>query len=149
VICKQATLYGITEWQEYKQMLNVKEAGVYQIVLRWYNPATGEQDTLYKPAAIDSVIVEEYLCSPVEDIQYVDRKATSASFKWFGGKNKNFQVVVSEYAHLGDPGLVEDSYCIARENIKQVHNTPSQVLNLTPNIHSMSNLYAQERLPSG
>ena len=117
VICKQATLYGITEWQEYKQMLNVKEAGVYQIVLRWYNPATGEQDTLYKPAAIDSVIVEEYLCSPVEDIQYVDRKATSASFEWFGGKNKNFQVVVSEYAHLGDPGLVEDSYCIARENI--------------------------------
>ena len=95
----------VAEWTWFKQSLDIEEPGIYTLALYWYNPSAGEPYAT--PAAIDSVIVEEYLCTTPKDIEFVNRGASEVSLKWFGGKCKNFEYVLSRYAKLGNPALID------------------------------------------
>ena len=95
----------VADWTWFKQSLDIEEPGIYTLALYWYNPSAGEPYAT--PAAIDSVIVEEYLCTTPKDIEFVNRGANEVSLKWFGGKCKNFEYVLSRYAKLGNPSLID------------------------------------------
>ncbi len=96
---------NVEDWTWYRTSLDVEEAGIYTLALYWYNPSAGEPYAT--PAAIDSVIVEEYLCTTPKDIEFANRAANEVSLKWFGGKCKNFEYVLSRYANLGNPALID------------------------------------------
>lgn len=99
-------MYQKDEWIWVNKTLDVEEAGIYSIAIFWYNASVGVQ---YGQAiAVDSVIAEEYLCTTPKDIEYTNRAANEASLKWFGGKCKNFEYVLSRYAKLGNPALIDD-----------------------------------------
>ena len=95
----------VAEWTWFKQSLDIEEPGIYTLAIYWYNPSAGEPYAT--PAAIDSVIVEEYLCTTPKNIEFVERKANEVTIKWFGGKCKNFEYVLSRYANLGNPALID------------------------------------------
>ena len=93
------------EWIWVTKSIDVEEAGIYTLAIFWYNASVGAQ---YGEAiAVDSVIVEEYLCTTPKDIEYTNRTANEVSLKWFGGKCKNFEYVLSRYAKLGNPALID------------------------------------------
>ena len=93
------------EWIWVTKSIDVEEAGIYTLAIFWYNASVGAQ---YGEAiAVDSVIVEEYLCTTPKDIEYTNRTANEVSLKWFGGKCKNFEYVLSRYANLGNPALID------------------------------------------
>ena len=96
---------NVADWTWFKQSLDITEPGIYTLALYWYNPSAG--DAYATPAAVDSVIVEEYLCTTPKDFEFVERKANTATISWFGGKCKNFEYVVSKYANLGLPNLID------------------------------------------
>ena len=96
---------NVADWTWFKQSLDITEPGIYTLALYWYNPSAG--DAYATPAAVDSVIVEEYLCTTPKDFEFVDRKANTATISWFGGQCKNFEYVVSKYANLGMPNLID------------------------------------------
>ena len=97
---------NVADWTWFKQALDIEEPGIYTLALYWYNPSAGE-DEYSTPAAIDSVIVEEYLCTTPKDVEFAERKASEVTLKWFGGKCKNFEYVLSRYAKLGNPALID------------------------------------------
>ncbi len=93
------------EWIWVTKSIDVEEAGIYTLAIFWYNASVGAQ---YGEAiAVDSVIVEEYLCTTPKNFEFVERKANTATISWFGGKCKNFEYVVSKYANLGMPNMIE------------------------------------------
>jgi len=96
---------NVADWTWYKTALDVEEAGIYTLAFYWYNPSAGEP--FAQDAAIDSVMVEEYLCTTPKDIEFTNRAANEVSLKWFGGKCKNFEYVLSRYANLGNPALID------------------------------------------
>ena len=96
---------NVADWTWFKQSLDIEEPGIYTLALYWYNPSAGEPYAT--PAAIDSVIVEEYLCTTPKNIEFVARKANEVTLSWFGGKCKNFEYVLSRYAKLGNPSLID------------------------------------------
>ncbi|MGN0227857.1 MAG: fibronectin type III domain-containing protein [Paludibacteraceae bacterium] len=96
---------NVADWTWFKQSLDITEPGIYTLALYWYNPSAG--DAYATPAAVDSVIVEEYLCTTPKDFEFVERKANTATISWFGGQCKNFEYVVSKYANLGMPNLID------------------------------------------
>lgn len=93
------------EWIWVTKSIDVEEAGIYTLAIFWYNASVGAQ--YGEPIAVDSVIVEEYLCTTPKDFEFVDRKANTATISWFGGQCKNFEYVVSKYANLGMPNLID------------------------------------------
>lgn len=104
-------MYQKDEWIWVNKTLDVEEAGIYSIAIFWYNASVGVQ---YGQAiAVDSVIAEEYLCTTPKDIEYTNRAANEVSLKWFGGKCKNFEYVLSRYAKLGNPALIDDEDKVA------------------------------------
>ena len=96
---------AIADWTWFKQSLDVEEPGIYTLALYWCNASVG--DKLVQQAAVDSVIVEEYLCTTPKNFELVEAKATEMTISWFGGKCKNFEYVVSQYANLGMPNLID------------------------------------------
>ena len=97
--------YQKDEWIWVSKSIEVEEAGIYTLAIFWYNASVGAQ---YGEAiAVDSVIVEEYLCTTPKNFEFVERKANTATISWFGGKCKNFEYVVSKYANLGMPNMIE------------------------------------------
>ncbi len=95
----------VADWTWYRQSLDIEEPGIYTLAIYWYNPSAGEPYAT--PAAIDSVIVEEYLCTTPKSIEFVNRAANAVTLKWFGGQCKNFEYVLSRYANLGDPAMID------------------------------------------
>ncbi len=87
-------------WKLFTRQLDITEPGEYDVVIVWTNNTT---ETPGLPVAIDSVSVTEYLCTNPSDFEFTERSAHSAAFKWFAGKCKNFEYVVSRYANLGNP----------------------------------------------
>jgi len=99
------------EWIWATKSLDVEEAGTYTLAIFWYNASVGAQ---YGQAiAVDSVIVEEYLCTTPKNIEYTSRAAEEVSLKWFGGKCKNYEYVLSRYAKLGNPALIDNEDKVA------------------------------------
>jgi len=118
----------VEDWTWYRTSLDIEEAGIYTLALYWYNPSAGEPYAT--PAAIDSVIVEEYLCTTPKDIEFTNRAANEVSLEWFGGKCKNFEYVLSRYAKLGNPALIDAEDKVAYGTL---NNGPQVTLtNLAP-----------------
>ena len=99
------------EWIWVTKNVDVEEAGIYTLALFWYNASVGAQ---YGQAlAVDSVIVEEYLCTTPKNVEFVERKANAVTLKWFAGQCKNFEYVISRYAKLGMPNLIDEEDKVA------------------------------------
>lgn len=94
------------EWATITQVFDIKQAGEYLLALSWTNSGVGKPDM---PLAVDSVCVEEYFCTESSKVEWVKRSGDEIILKWFGGKNKKFEYVVSEYKNLGNPALIEDA----------------------------------------
>lgn len=103
--------YHENEWIWTTKTLDVEEAGIYTLAIFWYNASVGAQ---YGQAiAVDSVIVEEYLCTTPKNIEFTNRGANEVSLKWFSGRCKNFEYVLSRYANLGNPNLIDEEDKVA------------------------------------
>lgn len=119
----------VADWTWFKQSLDIEEPGIYTLALYWYNPSAGEPYAT--PAAIDSVIVEEYLCTTPKDIEFTKRAANEVSLKWFGGKCQNFEYVLSKYANLGNPALIDVEDKVAYGTLNE--GPQVTISNLMPN----------------
>lgn len=93
------------EWVWMSKSLDVEEGGIYSLAIYWYNASVGAKTG--QPVAVDSVIVEEYLCTTPKNFEFVEAKATEVTIGWFGGKCKDFEYVVSKYANLGMPNMID------------------------------------------
>ena len=103
--------YHQDEWIWVHKKLDIAEPGAYSVAVYWYNASVGAKKG--EPVAVDSVIVEEYLCTTPNDIEFTGRAANEVSLKWFGGQCKNFDYVLSRYAKLGNPALIDEEDKIA------------------------------------
>ena len=59
------------------------------------------------PLAVDSVIVEEYFCTPPSGVEFIKLTTDEVALKWFAGRCQNFEYVVSRYSKLGNPQLID------------------------------------------
>ncbi|MCR5050112.1 MAG: choice-of-anchor J domain-containing protein [Paludibacteraceae bacterium] len=137
-----SALQDIFEYENRMTTLDIVEPGVYTIAMLWKNAGTG---TTIAPAAIDSVIVEEYLCTKPSKFEYSSRSAHSVGIKWFAGKCKDFEYVVSRYSNLGNPALIEEEDKVAFGTLSE-----GPQLNLT-NLKACTNysLYVRTVCPEG
>lgn len=131
------------EWIWVTKSMDVEEAGIYTLAIFWYNASVGAQ---YGEAiAVDSVIVEEYLCTTPKDFEFVERKANTATISWFGGKCKNFEYVVSKYANLGMPNLIDAEDKVAAGTLTD--GPQLTITDLLPN--TAYSLYVRTICPDG
>lgn len=135
--------YQQDEWIWVTKSIDVEEAGTYTLAIYWYNASVGAQ---YGEAiAVDSVIVEEYLCTTPKDFEFVERKANTATISWFGGKCKNFEYVVSKYANLGMPNLIDAEDKVAAGTLTD--GPQVTITDLLPN--TAYSLYVRTICPDG
>ena len=140
VMGKQNT---VADWTWHNISLDIEEPGIYTLCFYWYNPSAGEPYAT--PAAIDSVVVEEYLCTTPKDFTFAERKARTVTVEWFSGKCKDFEYVVSKYANLGMPNLIDAEDKIAAGTI---NNGPQVTVNgLLPNTDY--SIYVRTICPDG
>ena len=131
------------EWIWVTKSIDVEEAGIYTLAIFWYNASVGAQ---YGEAiAVDSVIVEEYLCTTPKDFEPVEAKATEMTISWFGGKCKNFEYVVSQYAKLGMPNLIDAEDKVAAGTLTD--GPQVTITDLLPN--TAYSLYVRTICPDG
>lgn len=138
---------GITDWTWVNTNLDIEEAGIYTLAIYWYNSSSADAANLpyALPLAVDSVIVEEYLCTTPKNFEFVERKARTVTVEWFGGKCKDFEYVVSKYANLGMPNLIDAEDKIAAGTI---NNGPQVTVNgLLPNTDY--SIYVRTICPDG
>lgn len=108
-------LSGKSEWDTYTNVFNVKQPGTYMIVLQWYNGWSGS--TIMQPGAVDSIRIEEYPCTEIEDLTLTSVTGNTASFTWYGGQCKNFEVIVATLKNSGIPEALDDAYVVKKETI--------------------------------
>ena len=138
---------GITDWTWVNTNLDIEEAGIYTLAIYWYNSSSADAANLpyALPLAVDSVIVEEYLCTTPKNFEFVERKARTVTVEWFGGKCKDYEYVVSKYANLGMPNLIDAEDKIAAGTI---NNGPQVTVNgLLPNTDY--SIYVRTICPDG
>lgn len=107
------SVYNTPEWKWVNTSMDIETPGIYTLAIYWTNLSAVAANPYETGAAIDSVIVEEYLCTTPKDIKFANRTATEVSIQWFGGKCKNFEYVVSKYANLGMPNLIDEEDKVA------------------------------------
>lgn len=134
---------AIANWTWSRQSVDILEPGIYTLAIYWYNASVGEQ--LVQQLAVDSVIVEEYLCTTPKDFEFVERKANTATISWFGGKCKNFEYVVSKYANLGIPNLIDAEDKVAAGTLTD--GPQLTITDLLPN--TAYSLYVRTICPDG
>ena len=135
--------YQKDEWIWVSKSIDVEEAGIYTLAIFWYNASVGAQ---YGEAiAVDSVIVEEYLCTTPKNFEFVERKANTATISWFAGKCKNFEYVVSKYANLGMPNMIDATDKVAAGTLTD--GPQLTISNLLPNTEY--SLYVRTICPDG
>ncbi len=138
---------GITDWTWVNTNLDIEEAGIYTLAIYWYNSSSADAANLpyALPLAVDSVIVEEYLCTTPKNFEFVERKANTATISWFGGKCKNFEYVVSKYANLGMPNMIEAEDKVAAGTLTD--GPQVTITDLLPN--TAYSLYVRTICPDG
>ena len=94
----------VNDWEWKSAIVDIQEEGAYSVAFYWTNDKVGRAN---KPLAIDSLEITEYPCTTPSAIELATRKADEVSIKWYGGKCKNFEYVVSTYAKLGDPSMID------------------------------------------
>lgn len=107
------SVYNTPEWKWVNTSIDIETPGIYTLAIYWTNSSAVAANPYETGAAIDSVIVEEYLCTTPKDIKFANRTATEVSIQWFGGKCKEFEYVVSKYANLGMPNLIDEEDKVA------------------------------------
>lgn len=105
--CAMPQVTQTNDWVWQETQIDVEDAGIYTLAFYWYNASGVNNDPIEQPVAIDSVIVEEYLCTTPKKFEYVDRKPREVTVKWFGGACKDYEYVVSKFGNLGDPTGIE------------------------------------------
>ena len=138
-----AKTYQKDEWIWVNKSLDVEKAGVYALAIYWYNASVGAKTG--QPVAVDSVIVEEYLCTTPKNFEFVEAKATEVTIGWFGGKCKNFEYVVSHYANLGMPNLIDAEDKVAAGTLTD--GPQVTITDLLPN--TTYSLYVRTICPDG
>ena len=94
----------VNDWEWKSAIIDIQEAGAYALAFYWTNDKVGRAN---KPLAIDSVEVTEYLCTAPSAIEFTSRSAEEIGLQWYGGKCKNFEYIVSKYADLGNPAMID------------------------------------------
>ena len=102
------------EWVEVVEKKDITKAGTYQLYILWNWYMQGE---LGEPVAIDSISIEDYECTESKNVKLTAVSGNSASFSWYGGKLKNFEVVVSPYKKLSNPFEIAEEDLISHETI--------------------------------
>ena len=96
---------GVDDWTWFSRAVDITEPGIYTVAVYWANSSTGS--AMAEPLAMDSILIEEYFCTVPSDVQYVERKSQEVTLRWNAGQCKNFEYVVSKYANLGNPALID------------------------------------------
>lgn len=113
----------IDDWVWMGKSIDVTESGFYILAIKWKNIAW---PTPINPIAVDSVMLDEYLCTLPQTIVVEDKSSTSISLSWFAGRCEKFEYVVSRFANLANPALIEASDKAAAGIIS---NGPSVTIN--------------------
>ena len=98
---------GENDWTWKTRVVDIAEPGIYTVAIYWTNSSAVDADPMAIPLAVDSVKIEEYFCTVPSDVQYVERKADEVTLKWSAGQCKNFEYILSRYAGLGNPALID------------------------------------------
>ena len=139
------SVYNTSEWSWVNTSIDIETPGIYTLAVFWTNSSAVGANPYETGAAIDSVIVEEYLCTTPKDFTFAERKARTVTVEWFGGKCKDFEYVVSKYANLGMPNLIDAEDKIAAGTI---NNGPQVTVNgLLPNTDY--SIYVRTICPDG
>lgn len=116
------------EWVEVVEKKDIVKAGTYQLYILWNWYMQGETG---EPVAIDSIAIEDYECTESKNVRLTAVSGNSASFSWYGGKLKNFEVVVSPYKKLSNPFGIAAEDVVTHQTISEGANYT--VENLQPN----------------
>jgi len=139
------SVYNTSEWSWVNTSIDIETPGIYTLAVFWTNSSAVGANPYETGAAIDSVIVEEYLCTTPKDFTFAERKARTVTVEWFGGKCKDYEYVVSKYANLGMPNLIDAEDKIAAGTI---NNGPQVTVNgLLPNTDY--SIYVRTICPDG
>lgn len=104
-----------TDWTWVNARIDVKTPGIYYLVLYWQNYSTAVAG---KPAAVDSIMIEEYPCSEVTNMRYTALSDESATVVWDAGKCEDFEVVVSKYRMSPRPTEMDAEDILVHKEIK-------------------------------
>ena len=136
---------GVNDWTWATRTVDIAEPGIYTVAIYWTNSSSASAAPAAIPLAVDSVVVEEYLCTLPGDFEFVARGAHEVSLKWFAGKCKNFEYVVSPYSKLGQPNLIDEEDKIAAGILSDGPQVTISGLNASTNY----SLYVRTICPDG
>lgn len=109
-------MYGINDYTELANNVQITTPGTYVLLLYWYNismhRALGD---IYEPVAIDSVWIEEYECTEPSSHKVATITDSSATLSWFAGANDKFEVIASRYTMSPRPDELEEQDMVAHE----------------------------------
>lgn len=100
-----AKMYNVPEWTLYETEFYVPEPGFYKLALMW-SSQSGTTKTTYKPAAIDSIVIEENPCPAILKITSDSIDATSAKVIWSDNNPDNvaYEYVLTSGSDIFDAG---------------------------------------------
>ena len=108
---------GVNDWTWATRTVDIAEPGIYTVAIFWTNSSSSSAAPTAIPLAVDSVVVEEYLCTSPSNFGFAARGAHEVKIKWLAGSCKNFEYVVSRYKNLGQPNLIDAEDKIAAGTI--------------------------------
>lgn len=107
----------VNDWTWTSRIVDIEEPGIYTLAIYWTNASSPSAAPTAIPLAVDSVFVDEYLCTTPKDFGFAARGAHEVKIKWLAGSCKNFEYVVSRYKNLGQPNLIDAEDKIAAGTI--------------------------------
>ena len=121
VIVPRYSFLNESEWQDVYVKKDILQPGTYQLLVNWntYSVNNGPKEM---PIAIDTISIEEFECTEAQNVKITDIDAHSASFSWFGGQTKDFEVAITTYKNLSNPFDIDAQDYVAHETIS---NGPS------------------------
>lgn len=119
------SLQNQTDWTWVNARIDVKNPGIYYLVLYWQNYSTAVAG---KPAAVDSIMIEEYPCSEVTNMRYTALSDESATVKWDAGRCEDFEIVVSKYRQSPRPDEMDAEDILIHKDIKGRQYTLTDLL---------------------
>ena len=121
-------IYREADFKDFTGKVVISTPGTYQLLLYWQNYSFGVAGPT---PVIDSVWVEEYLCTEPSDHKLTAISDNSATLTWFAGSNTQFEVIVSRYAKSQRP---EDFEAVDKIVHETFEGKPTYTVNgLKPN----------------
>ena len=135
----------VNDWTWTSRIVDIEEPGIYTLAIYWTNASAPSAAPTAIPLAVDSVFVDEYLCTTPKDFGFAARGAHEVKIKWLAGSCKNFEYVVSRYKNLGQPNLIDAEDKIAAGTISDGPQVTISGLNASTNY----SLYVRTICPDG